>query len=1658
MDDIQAAKNKIVNPHFEIPEQKEDGNNILDTLDQNKIIAKTRNIQNRNQSEILLGATKAGGDSKYMQRVKNAVRDVEDALRTVNEAMTEEALNRIETAYSEALKACRSYDENQGHKNRIAAWQDRKTMVRDIYRMLGEEYRLIVVGASLLKDQKDGFSLARSGAELLEAARVYKLGNKMLEKKRTAPPPGPKPVRIPLEQAKQEVSEKNVPDAVKDMMALFKTKKIRPSALLSYKTNTPSGCSEKEKAILKHMKYIRQKLYQCKPQDTEAFILDLEGTEALLIHKEDHSLEIRFKDETIELGNTEQVLRDMEDDILRYAGKYYDDDDLMDAVNVCANLTVETAQPYELVRGRRFMTKLLSLRSGILQPEFKNLSFYELVRLSGRLLNGKLTQGELKRHVSKANRQRLDTLNCVAELELTRANHVVSYVDYNVRYEDRQIGWTDGEKKVLNLIADLGYTEDTIKEDMLRGGENSLDSGGELTEAAKAAKIKRVLLANTGALVSLITDNYQKKIVNEQKKEGQPHEPTMVDKLLDKLPVFLMGGGAVDETKRQLNGIISGIVNGIIQDIEKSDMNFIMKGFAKGALATGMGLEGRLVEKLEGLSEDDPQFKGLADMFDHLNSLMDTMEQSVGGLMKECTDKLFTDQKEQEEGAAAEDAKPEDAVLLSNETERQKAEREKAESDARIRKIQDRMRQRKETYETEKSEFEGFLSKLKEGTLSNDEHSRMLDLEKWIVKRKDRESKELGSVMNEVSTGRKGQGAYLKNVLRSYFDGLSKLDRRAMIASAIRNARPISQKDANENEKDNIKIYGEYLGGLFMGAGPLFQKLLQGLPVGAVPDELKKVIDDMKDSLSPIPERIVKQKLNAIVAGSDKIDRIDVRQSLGAASVGQAFLCTIYGSEYAQGKDVVIKILRPEVKNRMARERAIMENAAMQVDWENAGGKGPMTEKIRGGMYNTFMGTYKRIEEELDLTIEANNIEAGQIYYNSSDNSKYVKKKLKVVKVDKDIEADTDVLVLEKADGITAKRYMNDTREEMMSFIKPFYKTIESEDGREEFSYKEEDGEKTLIKKKYYELSDYSALIDAKDRLDELIKKTKARQKYLLELSDTWSREGVFRSGFYHGDLHAGNIMLDDNGATIIDFGNVTQLSERQLGDVTRMMLSAGKGDVDVFLDAYHNLLENTPEERWKRYEEELKAIFTEVLSLGAEKDAGLRISVALLRAQEVGFELPASIANFANCQLRLQNTVDDMNRLLKDLKQVRTDLDNIESGRGNYQKASSIAQFAHDTRLVGSDKVLLSQMLSDQRELRGDLSEEERRSKFHDVLNDKKNRSSFLRSQAAPFSIRGEVMYIDYMFKNYKTIGKDELLAFVNRSTLQEAAPRLYVKILDRIIELRKKKRYRPRDEAAKLQEKIRSLSAFAGSKFRDIMLEIADESYKGKGFFELLNEEGLMDLIPEESEYEKGVREYFDARDKRTSQERLLPLENALWEKRKLIDISGDIKEEQESVLREMMTPVHVDEEISRDLFASMNTRKINLVNQLVKPCLTDSVWGPALNEAMNRFKEAYLEYALKEDESIGEREKLEPLIDDVIDLYWNAQKNLLKDLQDKLLSRKDIPGADYNINKEEDTFFDVIGDVIKRNKLSALGRYGYIKSAGMMFSFVLDKIKVR
>ncbi len=459
-------------------------------------------------------------------------------------------------------------------------------------------------------------------------------------------------------------------------------------------------------------------------------------------------------------------------------------------------------------------------------------------------------------------------------------------------------------------------------------------------------------------------------------------------------------------------------------------------------------------------------------------------------------------------------------------------------------------------------------------------------------------------------------GKFMQAAMQRYFADLSSVDKRSMIASMIR----FSSEGMST---------GQILGAIFKGAGPIMQKMLQRIPAMALPPELRSAIKDMKSNLAPIPDRVVQAHLLEMVKNSDQIDKIEVVRSLGAASVGQAILCKFYTKENPEGVIKVVKLLRPDVQNRVQRECDIFREAAKEVP----------------GMEATFENDLKTILEELDLTVEANNVVNGQIYSGQGP-------QVKSMTLSKLVPPSTDTMVLDLAPGTTLDSLIEETHESTLEMVKPWtgletngvFMKMATFTG----SAIAKRGDTWVQQPMDVGLSTYDKL---SGKLDDLLK----RQKMLTDFTKTWVTEGIFGKGFYHADLHAGNIMTDKNQLTIIDFGNSTQLTEDQQANIIKMMAAAMFGDGGAFTDSLTALLSQKSLDRLGEHvdknnpntplvRDELRRVISAVLNKGEQKDAGSRILVALQEVMRLGVEMPGPIYNFSKCQMALSNAIDELN------------------------------------------------------------------------------------------------------------------------------------------------------------------------------------------------------------------------------------------------------------------------------------------------------------------------------------------------------------------------------------------------------------------------------
>ena len=503
-------------------------------------------------------------------------------------------------------------------------------------------------------------------------------------------------------------------------------------------------------------------------------------------------------------------------------------------------------------------------------------------------------------------------------------------------------------------------------------------------------------------------------------------------------------------------------------------------------------------------------------------------------------------------------------------------------------------------------------------------------------------NQDLDTMIAEGVRGRRGQGAFIRKVLCHYFGEMGPYDQRAMLASALRNLQPMGPLLPGATEADraaaNEARMGNFLSGLLKGAGPLLQKMLQGLPEEGVPEGLRQALRDMKSNLASIPETIIKAQLLSMVERSNgQVTRIEMVESFGAASVGQTLLCRLYTPERPEGFPVAVKLLRPDVTGRMAREKALMQRAALAV--------GP-------GMLATYNGQLERVLEELDLNFEATNTERGKVYNRLAKGSTH--SSVRAMRLCPLVPPTTTSLVAEVAPGTTLDKFFT-----------------ASQTLAREVTGKMTAGEHALVNT-YALRKDFAASARALTRQFNTAERHHAR---LLDLARKWVGQGVFTSGFYHGDLHAGNIMVGDEQLTVIDFGNATTLTKEQQEQISMMTVaaSAGADYAGTFCHAFHQLLNPKYEALYQSVRSDLLRDLRDIFAKGGPSQSGQRIAAALLRAQEYGLELPGAVFNFSQCQMRLQNAINESNAKMGELNDALKQL--LTLGKGGNTTLDPIAR-----------------------------------------------------------------------------------------------------------------------------------------------------------------------------------------------------------------------------------------------------------------------------------------------------------------------------------------------------------------------------------------------
>ena len=462
----------------------------------------------------------------------------------------------------------------------------------------------------------------------------------------------------------------------------------------------------------------------------------------------------------------------------------------------------------------------------------------------------------------------------------------------------------------------------------------------------------------------------------------------------------------------------------------------------------------------------------------------------------------------------------------------------------------------------------------------------------------------------------------LKQTLDIYFERMGGLDKRNMMARLVRHTVA--------GASDGIR-FGE----LLKGAGPIMQKMMQGLDPEAFTDpNFRLAIADMRSKLAPIPEKAVKAQFADLIRRSNgAIESITVRNALGAASVGQTFLCSIKMRGEDQPRECVIKMLRPDAHLRALREAEIFRDVAKGID----------------GMPLTFEGRLAGIMKELDLTLEAANVRTGLDVYDAGTNK--VNKTFANVSSMRlsDIpgtEPTRGIMVLERAPGVPMDKFIEDAAGSITATATATVAHIANQGDDD-----------ALV-----------GMLDGAESLTKTYEDTLGKHEALANLTTIWIREGLFtKTGFYHGDLHAGNIMVPTaadiaagvtNGVTMIDFGNATKLTPDEQKNVIRVIAGAAGNDPALFLSGLNELLSADGRRKLAGHRQEVEGIVRDLFAKGTGNDAGKRMTAVfkLLQAK-FSIEVPSVISGFQSSQERLTVAMESMLRTMTSAEMARLDV-----------------------------------------------------------------------------------------------------------------------------------------------------------------------------------------------------------------------------------------------------------------------------------------------------------------------------------------------------------------------------------------------------------------
>ena len=571
-----------------------------------------------------------------------------------------------------------------------------------------------------------------------------------------------------------------------------------------------------------------------------------------------------------------------------------------------------------------------------------------------------------------------------------------------------------------------------------------------------------------------------------------------------------------------------------------------------------------------------------------------------------------------------------------------------------------------------------------------------------------------GKSLNQIldtaaNTDVPGQVGFFRQVIATYFTSLGKADKRSCFAAAMRYAQTFdfSGLEGKALVSAQTAAVNKFTGAILKGSSPLLQKMMQGLPKDIM-GKYADALDDMKCSLAPIPDKIVQAHFMRMIDESKgkgdgrEIESITLKKSLGAASVGEAFLCSFKIKGEKEPRDFVVKIMRHDAERRVKAEAEIFTAAA---------------EKIGPGMAKTWKGQLDQYMTEFDFTNEAKNVNTGVELYDIANNAAHplraIAPNVASMKVSTIVAPKKDVMVVEVARGETVDKFFKEKIDEIRKTCSSVFEQ-NSATGRFEWTDgpidpKTGEPKKVPVVKPGVSVDDLPNMINwCRTQYSDV----KASQKLLVQATKVWFHEALFGSGKFHGDTHSGNLMIGGGDITFIDFGNLYTLVKRDKLDAAgkkvidpktnapvqiderhellRIITGATFRDRKFILKGFENLLSPAGQAALNANRDKAEAILDAVLAKGRfSYDMVYRLNAVVSELQKLGIELPPAVNCFVQSMARLSNTLSEMNTIINQTSVLlETADDYVRQGDAPARDELNILGMAFDFRSSADGKV----------------------------------------------------------------------------------------------------------------------------------------------------------------------------------------------------------------------------------------------------------------------------------------------------------------------------------------------------------------------------------